>query len=78
MCDGMNACAGRHATRLLLRSGTCWWDPRDVQQGSYPSPMADHKRGCNEFAPVLQSLVSDAHSIIRMDTFHHCCDCHRR
>lgn len=22
--------AGRHATRLLLRSGTCWWKPRDV------------------------------------------------
>jgi hypothetical protein len=74
MCNGMNACAGRHAT-LLLHSGTFSQKRRDVQQGSYPSHMADHKRCCNEFAPVLQSLVSDAHGTMPMGTFHHhCCN----
>ncbi len=51
--------AGRHATRMLLRSGTCWWKPRDVGLDHVPSETADHKRSRNEFAPVLQSLVSD-------------------
>jgi hypothetical protein len=32
--------------------------------GSCPSETADHKRSRNEFAPVLQSLVSDAQGTI--------------
>ncbi len=65
---------GRHATRLLLRSGTFRRKRRDVRLVSCPSGTADHKRGCNEFAPVLQSLVSDAQGTMPMGAFyHHCC-----
>ena len=42
--------------------------------GSCPSETADHKRGRNEFAPVLQSLVSDTPVPCPwVRYYHHCC-----
>jgi hypothetical protein len=53
--------AGRHATRLLLRSGTCWWKPRDVgldhvhrkRQIISVAAMNSHLF-CNHWSPILQ------------------------
>ncbi len=67
--------AGRHATRMLLRSGTCWWKPRDVgldhvhrkRQIISVAAMNSHLF-CNHSSPMLKVPCPWVRSIIIVAT----------